>query len=111
LSILFSVTDPRGLRVTCTSEVWDEHVLAGHPEMAGCEAEVSACITNPLYGIIYADRDHPKRSIYYMLRKHVPREYLKVVVEVDDAGGIVITAYPTFNVKAREYPQWPISRS
>jgi hypothetical protein len=104
---LFQVDDPTGKSVVCSVETWEQHVLANRPWMAGWEDRVRKTIENPTYGI-YEDAAHPKRRIYYSMHSSKTR-YLKVVVQFDAASGILITAFPTNDMKAGEYLIWPTS--
>jgi hypothetical protein len=105
---IFEVIDPRGRRVICTEEVWNDHVLYNHPWMDGREEEVKAAIQKPSFGI-YQDAGSEHRHVYYHLHKS-KRYYIKVVVEfVEDTTGKVITAFNPDSTKAGERLIWPES--
>ncbi len=110
MPVIFETIDPRGKKVICTEEVWLIHVLDGHPEMEGLEDEVRRAIQEPLYMMIYEDKDYPERNIYYRQRnKHT---YIKVVVEFLKDDGVLITAYLTDSVKPGEKLLWtPVSKN
>jgi hypothetical protein len=44
----FVIADYFGDTVECSESQWNEHVIRGHPEMSGHEAEVIAAIQTPL---------------------------------------------------------------
>jgi len=106
MTVLFDVVDPRGFRVICTEECWNDHILDEHPIMVGLEKEVEQTIRKP-YLFIYQDRDFPERQLYYGRNSTGPR-YTKVVVEFHGPdSGEVITAFLTDSGKLGEVPIWP----
>lgn len=109
MSIHFETVDPRGQRVICTTECWNEHILDAHPEMAGREGLVIEAINSPKPGFIYQDRDYPNRNLYYHRPGATPY-YIKVIVEFNEAGnGEVITAFLADSGKSGEVMIWPRS--
>ncbi len=102
---VFEATDPRGRRVTCTDETWDNHILTGHPIMEGQEGDVQAAIQKPTIGI-FRDAHFEDREVYYLLKR---RTYVKVVVRFDGDVGTVITAFETDSPKRGERMIWPVS--
>ena len=59
------VTDPRGLTIRCSVWYWDNHVLAKHPEMKGCETFVEHALRAPTHGCIHTSKQRADRHIYY----------------------------------------------
>lgn len=104
---LFEVTDPRGWKVICTEDCWNQHVLFHHLDMAGREDEVKQTIEKPTYGI-YQDATRQNRYIYYC-KQGTKSYYIKVVVDFDGKEGEVITAFPADSMKAGEKWIWPSS--
>ena len=107
MEIIFQVTDPTGRVVVLTEQCWREHILAFHPAMEEFKDAIQTTIVSPLYGTIYGDVDYPDRRIYYSRRGKY--QYLKVVVEFDQEGGMVITAFITDRLKSGEKLIWPKS--
>ncbi len=100
----FECHDREGIRVVCSRETWDSHIVAEHPEMRGCESCVVAAIEAPFE--VYQDRAFPnRRSIYrpFILPKPMDRSYLRISVEYKkrkfskDYRGYVLTAFPVEN--------------
>jgi hypothetical protein len=108
MSIKFEALDPRGRKVVCTVDRWNEHILRHHPFMEGWEAEVQNAIEHPYMGI-YQDAQRADRNVYYQIKKGKER-YIKVVVRFDERGlGEVITAFTASNLKPGEKLIWPES--
>lgn len=87
--------------MVCTERVWFNHILIGHPDMKGQEADVIATIEAPMFGI-FADAEILTRQIFYRLNRETSPRYLKVVVTFEGTNGWVITAYSTDRMKAGE---------
>ncbi len=105
--MFFEVQDPRGIKVVCSTEVWELHILDEHPEMEDEEELVEETIRSP-HLFIYEDRDYPERNLYYWLHSS-RRYYIKVVVEFKDHTiGEVITAFKTDSPKSGEKIIWPV---
>ncbi len=104
---VFEVVDPRGYKIVCTEDSFNNHILIQHPQMKGREAEIQETIGHPTLGCIYQDANRPSRNIYYRLSKN-RESYIKVVVEINqDQTGRVITAFPTSAPKSGEKLIWP----
>jgi hypothetical protein len=96
----FETVDPKGRKVTCTEDQWNNHILTNHSDMAGQEKNVQKAIEDPSMGI-FSDAKHANRNIYY--RKPPKKNYyIKVVVEFDGDHGFVITAFPADSGKQGE---------
>ena len=109
MSNLFEVSDPRGHKIICTEDCWNEHILFNRPWMIGWENEVQKAIESPHMGI-FQDNAYKNREIYYGLSAGKER-YIKVVVESKDQNyGEVITAFPTDSPKSGERMIWPTSK-
>lgn len=109
MSNLFETSDPRGYKVICTEDCWNEHILSQRPWMAGWEDEVQKAIESPYMGI-FQDKDYDDRKIYYGLSEGRQR-YIKVVVEFQEGDfGEVITAFQTDSPKSGERLIWPKSK-
>ena len=108
MDVVFDVTDPRGKQVICTQDCWNNHILEARSWMDGWEEYVAKAIEKPTFGI-YEDANRPERNIYYLL--HTKRDrYIKVVVSFDNEDkGVVITAFPSDNMKAGEKLIWTAS--
>jgi len=106
MTVLFDVVDPRGFKVICTEECWNDHILDEHPIMVGLEKEVEETIRKPQL-FIYQDRDYPERHIYYG-KSSTGVRYTKVIVEFQNPNsGEVITAFLTDSGKTGEALIWP----
>lgn len=105
MSNLFEVSDPRGRKVVCTEDCWNEHILFNRPWMIGWEDEIQKAIEAPYMGI-FQDNDFENREIYYGLSKGKER-YIKIVVEFQEGNyGEVVTAFPTDSPKSGERLIW-----
>ena len=111
---LFRCTDPWGREIVLSLERWRDHVLGGHPELAGHEALLEAALTRPSY--VNRDAVREDREAFYAPSPLPPpygRSLVKVVVEFGDAGsdrptvGRVITAYFANKPRPRERRIWP----
>ncbi|MEP7291481.1 MAG: hypothetical protein ABI835_06840 [Chloroflexota bacterium] len=96
---IFETKDPRGFKVVCSEEQWNDHILANHSDMEGLEQKVKEAIERPTMGI-FEDARHSDRKIYY--RKQPKKFYIKVVVAFEGDSGFVITAFPTDSGKSGE---------
>jgi hypothetical protein len=104
----FEIGDVRGLKVVCTEDCWDNHILDEHPIMNNSDAidHVIDAIQNPLL-CIFQDRDFPERHIYYR-RNQSGLRYTKAVVDFSNPQlGEVITAFYTDSMKTGEKIIWP----
>lgn len=114
---IFEVRDPFGYLIACFEETWTEHIAKNHPEMAEMARTtdilkiLAETVKTPYQ--VYQDVVHPRRRNFYnpfVLPRPYNRTYLKVVVEhrrmVGRKVGMVITAYPTPNIKPGERLLW-----
>ena len=111
---LSETQDPRGLRVICTVERFEEHILrdSRHTELRGHEASLEATIRDLL--AMYRDVDCASREVYYRPSDLAPphdRGFLRAVVEFAAAAtesrtGLVVTAYHAFLPKPDEVLLW-----
>ncbi len=116
-TILWTVTDPRGLNVTFTSDVWLA-VLAKHPDFGEFFNAIATTIQEP--EAIYFDPDStPQRPegirmfLYYRsgllsgkLADKRTAVVVKVVIEQNGEQGYVQTAYPSERILPRLVRQW-----
>lgn len=105
----FEVEDPRGLVVVCTKVSWSAHIEVHHPIMSGQQADVTAAIADPDFGI-YRDAQFEDRYIYYRRSSHKFARYTKVVVRETPDGLRVVTAFYTDSMKSGESLIWPRSK-
>ncbi len=106
MTVYLEAVDPRGYKVVCSQEYWNDHVIGHHPNLKDREQEIIKAIEKPSIGI-YADADFDDREVYYFLRPNQPR-YMKVVVAFDQAKlGILISAFYADSPKAGEKLIWP----
>lgn len=93
--------DPRGVKVYCTENQWNSHVVLNHENMTGNEAAILATITSPLSIYESHDSDPPldyreiycketPMATYYSIGMH----YTKVVVSSLGGSAEIVTAYP-----------------
>ena len=99
----FKVTDPRGREITCSDECWDGHVVKAKPRMAHQEGTVKGALEEP--DGIAQDVDFRDRQCYYKLLPH-KKCYMKVVVELENDHGKVITAFLADSPKRGEKFIW-----
>jgi hypothetical protein len=122
VGVRFETTDPAGIRVRCSDETWDEHIVgtsgsrlgAPHPEMQGHEAWVAETIHEPTY--IYTSAYAPNTKIYHRLYNFgglLGHQFCRVVVEYNGRRfnrtpmGKVKTAFATTGAKQGEVQVWP----
>jgi hypothetical protein len=109
----FKCKDKDGTNVICFKDTWDNHIVAEHPFMKGCEAYVKSAIERPY--TVYQDSGSINRLIIYkpyVLPIPFEKEYLRIVLEYKNhiIRGItakVITAYATRNIKQGDILIWP----
>jgi len=88
VSVLATITDPRGRSVRLTHERW-AHVLERHPELEDHIADVLATVERP-------DRTQPARvrGEEWFFREGVgPSRRLQVVVALSGQDGHIVTAF------------------
>lgn len=100
---LFTSIDPRGRKVKCSEERWNNHIVNAKPFMGSQLDNVKKAIIEP--DCIVRDVDYNNRECYYKL---MPKRetYMKVVVEFKNNFGTVITAFRTGTVKKGERVIW-----
>ena len=109
MTTIWRTVDQLGRDVTLTDVGW-AHILRGHRDMPGREADARVAVESADY--INRDADRADRECRY--RRMGPDGLMpKVVVEYGTspadgaAAGMVITAYPTGVVKPKEQRRWP----
>ena len=105
---MFSRVDPFGRTIVLTRAIWEIHVLTQRPWMAGLERCVAHAIQTPSW--INLDVDYDDRECFYAEHAlpEFPHLLVKIVVQfVDEADGVVITAYLLKRQKASEARKWP----
>lgn len=83
----WEIDDPSGRTVHMSGERW-KHIIDGHPELAGCHADLLRAIVEPSEVI----RDSRPGEDWYYLAGAGPSRWLKVVVSSRTRE--VITAFP-----------------
>ena len=102
---IFEVIDPRGFKVICTEEQWNNHIIGKRAWMKGWEQEIQKIISEPL--MICQDPDFEDRNVYYR-RPSRRRLYLKAIVLITkDLNGFIISAFPCDSCKSGEKLIWP----
>lgn len=100
MSDIFEVKDKRGIKIYCTQDQWNNHIICGHTIMQENLHAVVETLLDPDY--IYESHDsNPPLDYREVFSKQVPGAtyypkvpYTKVIVSVGGGGGEVITAYP-----------------
>ena len=105
MTLLFEAIDPRGRYVFCTTEQWTNHVLAKRPWMKNWLDFVIKAIKTPT--MICSDANLSTREIYYLIPSPQSGAYLKVVVQMIEDKGQVVTAFPVDSGKSGEVILWP----
>lgn len=105
---LLRCQDRWGRWIVLDTDQWNDHVLVGHPELAGFEDRLRATLTAPDY--VTEDRDHSTREHFYR-SKILPdpwyRTFLNVCVDFQEGIGFVVTAFPSRRIHPKERQQWP----
>lgn len=79
---IFRCRDKDNVIVICTKDTWENHIVAEHSEMKGCEVIVKAAIEKPYQ--IYQDGRHPNQKNFYkpfVLPKPFHTQYLRIAVK------------------------------
>lgn len=105
MSNIFTVTDRRGIKIFCTQEQWNNHILCGHTMMRNNLPAIIETLKAPDY--IYESHDsEPPLDYREILVKETPSAtyfpnipYTKVIVSMGGGWGEVITAFPAKNPK------------
>ncbi len=103
--ILWTVTDPRGLTVSLAEDVWQDHILVEHPEVASFFDQVRLAAQDPdeiYFDPVSSSQRTPGTKIFHYVKRGIlPARYslhwvvtvIKVVIEPDDvARGYVESA-------------------
>ena len=107
----FETVDIDGVPVSCSHETWDGHILVRHSELQGLEYLAADAVRNP--DMVYDSTRRPNRKLFY--REAVQplpfsHKYVLVVVAYDDLPdgpvGVVVTAYPAFQVLEDDVLVW-----
>ena len=104
-----NLVDFKGNRITCDHDYWLDHIANDrrNHELEGLEDIVVASLTKPFSGIRYFDVDYPNRMSYYGYG--IITRYIKVTIKFKDntciGDGVIVTAYPTNNMKPHEIPE------
>jgi hypothetical protein len=115
--ILWTVTDPRGLDITLTDDVWFA-ILDKHPELGAFYDAVITTVREP--DAIYFDphstalRTTGAKFYYYYRGGLLTGEFasaftavfVKIVVEQDQNQGYVQTSYPSREILPRLELEW-----
>lgn len=105
---MISAVDPLGRRIVMPSAIWETHVISQRPWMAAHLSSIEQAIRSPTW--INHDVDYEERECFCVERvlPHFPHLLLKIVIHfVDEAHGVVITAYPLKRQKPSETRKWP----
>ncbi|HEY4711416.1 MAG TPA: hypothetical protein VIH69_01870, partial [Dehalococcoidia bacterium] len=108
----FVCYDSNGVEVTCTDDNWDNHIVAEHPEIKGCEVHVKTTIEKPHR--IYQDPRHPNTKILYkpfILPKPFHTQWLRVAIEYrkprfGNLRGYTLTAFACTGVRKGDILIW-----
>jgi hypothetical protein len=110
--MIFQCRDRDGVLIACTRQCWENHILAKHPEMGGCEAHVKAAIEDP-YQVYQDANDISHRVIYkpFILPPPFHTQYLRVAIVYKNRvfrglKGYVLSAFPCFNIKKGDILIW-----
>lgn len=112
--ILWTVTDPRGLSITLTDDVWHD-IIGKHQEMQDQHDAVKIAAASP--DEIYFDpettskRDGAKIYMYYKRIRVAPKTkfivvVVKIVVENESDQGYVQSAWSPYRIQKRLVREW-----
>ncbi len=111
--LVFSCADRFGREIVLYEDTWYDHILDDHAEMADQIDKLELAIAHAER--ITQDQSFASRQCYSR-KGNLPwpydRDYLKVVVELEDFGidrplrGVVVTAYPVETIPRREARIW-----
>lgn len=116
--ILWTVTDPRGLNITLTDDVWQAHV-AIRPELQGHVEQVKQCIQDPdeiYFDPVSTATKKPNVQVYFYYKQGLLAESLednlvescvKVVMESSGTrqGFVQSVVFPN-DVRKRLVAEW-----
>lgn len=115
--ILWTVTDPRGLNITLTDDVWTEHVTR-HPELSGHTDDVKICVQDPdeiCFDPVSTGTKLPNVKVYFYYKRGMLSEKfqdnfvetcVKVVVENQVQQGYVQTVIFPNEIRKRLVVEW-----
>jgi hypothetical protein len=109
---IFRCLDRDNVTIICTEDTWENHILAEHPEMRGCEVHVRTAIEKPYQ--VFQDGRHPNVRIIYkpfILPKPFSLYYLRVAIKYrkrvfDKLRGYVASAFPCKNKRKGDILIW-----
>ena len=91
-----------------TDERWYGKILLDHPELTDALRAVRSTLTDPEF--VNYDKSRDGVENYYrsvIVPPPFGRRLLKICVLFDGADGLVLTAYPVYNVNPGEPRKWP----
>lgn len=115
--ILWAVTDPRGLNITLTGDVWDEHV-SRHPELVGHVEDVKICVQDPdeiYFDPVSTATKNPDVKVYFYYKRGLLSDKfednfvetcVKVVVENNIEKGYVQSVIFPNDIRKRLVAEW-----
>jgi hypothetical protein len=108
---IVTVTDPRGIKIVLSDDTWNKHILKRHPELKDKINDVIDTLENPTY--ICLDPLEINNHIYYsfLIARNSGKWYLKVLAEVQNNYGRVLSAFYVANGKSGEKMIWPGSET
>jgi len=111
MGMLFSVTDPRGIIVTCDQSRWNRHICRTHPEVRDWKTLVQEAIQKPRF--ISASKIRRDTEVYYLddiLPDKYSKCWLRVLVRFQGRGqkrkGCVATAHAVRRLDKEEKAIW-----
>ncbi|HEV2107235.1 MAG TPA: hypothetical protein VGR16_03145 [Thermomicrobiales bacterium] len=110
---ILRLRDRWGREIVLTEEIWFDHVLPGHRELAAHLSAVERTIVDA--DQVNRDAGASNRENFYLmgaLPDPYQHLYLKVCVQfqrsaADAIIGRVVTAFPARKIKASEVKRWP----
>lgn len=102
----FEVNDKNGIKVYCTKEQWDSHIVLNHSIMSSNVDAVVETIREPDLVMTSHDTNPPldERRIYTkestVATYHPKVKYTHVVISICGGSAEVITAYPNNTKKS-----------
>ena len=110
--MIFRCTDRDGIEIMCTKDTWQNHIVAEHPEMIGCESYVKQTIENP--DCVYEDFKYKSTKNFYTsptLPTQVSYPYLRVSVKyhknvLGKTRGYVKSAFPCVSKRKGDRLIW-----
>lgn len=109
IPLVLEVQDQWGRTIRLTEEVWNNHVLEGHSELADHLNAVHDTLVTP--DLVRYSATRPDGECFYQFGvvPTFPRRYLKVAVRfiaADGGIGYVSTIYLSRNVPPKEKHKW-----